>query len=254
MFAMTMQQNPVGADNGLRREVLSWVRGLLLAVPVFIGLWFITGVVHGPWLQPLLTVLAIGPLLGIGWASRSSLWELLVWLAPLLVVLGLGLALPTTVGLAVLTAVAIVWTAGVMLYSSINARVLGWADHVFIWLVDISLPAPKRSALRAFRSTLKRNLELRQAPEQLEDSARTAKGLRDMGSRFQGIAAPDSRWKEMLESFAIAPLRYADMLEGRERMDYDEVNRLMERRDPLLRQLLRQESWAYRILTWVPRH
>jgi hypothetical protein len=149
--------------------------------------------------------------------------------------------------------VTVVWAVRPMFFERVSAVVFGSVAGPFKWLTLAGLPARKRAALQSLWDAMRPTDRDRRDQRQLDDAAHTIKGIRDSGLRIQALEPPDDRWVEVFKAAAAASLEYANMLEGKRSLDYEEAKLLVEHRNRLIRELLRHESLPYRILTYTPR-
>jgi hypothetical protein len=237
------------------RIIRDWVLPAgMAALWLFIAVWLLPRTVPRPWLPPIWGLMAVGPVLGIGIASRSTVWQLLVWLGPLVIAWAIFWAGVRWIAGNAALVLAFVWVVGLMWSKRFGDAVSPAIDGVFQWLVLAGLPASKRKAYRDLRRAMRPTRQERRDQAQLDDPALTIQAFRDQGMRIRAVEVANGRWSEVREAAAAPALQYADMLEGKQTLDYDVANSLVVRKNELMKDLLRHESLPYRILSYVPRH
>jgi len=241
-----------GQPPSLGRELRGWAIALVLAVPVVVAEWLFLRALPEPWNVLLLSLPWLVGLIVIGVHSKSNIWALLVWLGPF-VVLDLVWLAGFRNGLAAAGLVlALVWIGGIMLSERFGKAAYGWVGGAHAWLTALGLPPAKRKAYGELRRALRVSAQERRDRQQLDDLPRTVRAIRNVASRVEILVPPDDRWAEVYAALAAPSAVYADMLEGKRALDYDEANAVSGRGRQLLDELLRDESPTYRFLTYVP--
>lgn len=236
----------------LRRELRAWAIAIALMVPVFAAEWLFLRAVAAPWDVLLLYLPFLVGLVAIGVLSKSNVWVFLVWLGPLVVLQVLWLAGFRNVFVSAGLVLATVWLGGIMLYERFGKAAFDLVGGAHTWLSAIGLPAPKRKAYRDLRRAMLGTSQQRGDQLQLVDLPKTVRAFREYAQRVEALVPPDERWAEVYGAIAGTAAVYADMLEGKWALDYDETNALSERGRQLLDEVLRDESPTYRFLTYVP--
>lgn len=224
------------------------------ALPFLILAWiFVFPRLRGPLWDVGFYVLSLGVFLVIGYAGRSNLWALLVWLVP-----WAGLTVAAIAGargpiFSVLALCVLAYTSLLMLY----AWPYAWVGRATRWLwgalVAAGLPAREREAFRLlFRGRRLTREESRDA-KNWDDRQRMADALRAPGDRILAISPPDAEWASVLEAIAAPMMEWSRAINQGETPEYTALNSAVERASGEFDRLLRARSVPYRILEWVPR-
>jgi hypothetical protein len=232
-----------------------WLVPLLLALPLWLVLWWTLDWLPAGWLLPALIIIMGIPNLAIWVASGGTVLAIASWVLPTLIVAAItamkwNLALHTVLvlllGLPVISGV----------FPPIE-RVLGWytgrvANAVLPW----TLAAADRRAYRSLMEALRPDPTEREAMRQLDDRFRTAAAFRSRSAKVLAVGAPDPAWAKVIRCLAEPGLLYADMLQGLRPIDYDMAAEATKRGNRALLDHLRARSWMYRFLTlrraWQP--
>jgi hypothetical protein len=236
----------------VRTELWSWVKALVISVPIVVALWFVLDQLPSPWVKTVFPVLALAPFLVIGLLSKANVWALVVWLAPLVALEVMFVAGARGSVLVVGSVLAFGWVVGIMFWESFQTAVFRALAGAFQLFVMAGLSRQKRKAYRELRMASLWTDEQMGDARQLDDTARTVRAFREPGRQISALRPPDERWAQVFEAAAASFLRGADMLESGQPVDYAALNQLVQRRQELIHQLLSDESIPYRVLTFVP--
>jgi hypothetical protein len=224
----------------------------VLLVPLVGVAWFVLENVPAPWNLMLATVAMFAPLIAIGLAGKSNMWQLLVWLAPMTILQLVWLAGFRPWFVSVGWILAFVWTGGIMLYERFGNAAFRLVSRAHLWLTALGLPARKRVPYFELQRAWRPTPEEWRDRQQLEDRPRTVRSFRAVAERIDNLVPPDERWAAVYDAIRSSHSIYADMLEGKRPLDYDEARSVVDRGNQLLDGVLRDESPTYRFLTYVP--
>lgn len=234
------------------RELREWGKAFVVVAPILVLEWLFLRAVQWPWNVLLLTLPFFLGLVGLGVFSKSNVWTFLVWLGPFAALETAWLAGFHNPLVALGLVLALVWIGGIMFSERFGKAAFSWVGGAHAWLSAIGLPAAKRKAYGELRRAMRVTSEQRRDQLQGNDLPRKVRAFREYAQRVEAQVPPDERWAAACEAIARPSTVYADMLEGKQAIDYDELKALADRGRQLSDELLRDESPTYRFLTYVP--
>jgi len=223
-----------------------------LAVPYLAAFLVVTRVLPGPWSLVIAYLMVFAPPLIVGILSRSTLWSMIVWLGPAAIALGIAAAGMRIIVVQVALVLTFAWTVGLMFSQRLSDLVMSSFEHPLEWLALAGPSVRWRGAYRDLLTASRRTVLERDAPADFDETARSVWYFREQARRIHALQPPDDAWAEVFNAAAAPARAYADMLEGKRPMDYDEFHRLVVHRNKLLQELLRRESFVLRILMYTP--
>ena len=202
--------------------------------------------------RPAIVTVSFGFWVVIGLIDRGSIGAILSWLMPAMTIvliahvsgsyLGFHIALGVTT---LVIALTFMWEPA----SRIWARYWGWLVGVS---VRAGLSLSERRAYAALMRGILRGPRVRDAAQRLDHRSATARDLRERAEYLHSLEAPDLAWRSVYRRAAEAGLVYADMLEGKRELDFDEAGARVQERDDAMHKLLAARSAPYRWLTYRP--